>query len=213
MWCLAQLLDRCRRYQTHASIACRSLLPAPFPDQGSFPPPALPGFAGTTTLSATPGGRFRASRHHRWPAPPRQPPRGASRVAHDPSAHMPSPLPRRNRWVLASFAFPNGGGLPRNSGGSASALPFSRPARRSLHVTACALAESLTRDLRCSESPEPQGNPTCGFFLYPANRGFSGDFGADRTSSADFHPKRARGSVGGPRNLGKGVAMGQDGRV
>ena len=40
----------------NASIACRSLLPAPFLDQGSFPPPALPGFTGTTTLSATPGG-------------------------------------------------------------------------------------------------------------------------------------------------------------
>ena len=40
----------------NASIACRSLPPAPFLDQGSFPPPALPGFTGTTTLSATPGG-------------------------------------------------------------------------------------------------------------------------------------------------------------
>ena len=96
--------------------------------QGSFPPPALPGFTSTTTPSATPTGRFRASRHHRWPAPPRQPPRGASRVAHDPPTHMPSPLPRRNRWVRVSLSFPNGGGLPRNSGGSASALPFSRPA-------------------------------------------------------------------------------------
>ena len=138
-----QLLDRCRRCQTHSSIASRSLLPAPFPDQGSFPPPALPGFTSTATPSATPRGRFRASRHHRRPAPPRQPPRGASRVAHVPSTHMPSPLPRRNRWVLVSFAFPNGGGLPRISGGSASALPFSRPARRSPLVTACALAESL----------------------------------------------------------------------
>ena len=176
MQCLAQLLDRCRRCQTHSSIACRPLLPAPFPDQGSFPPPALPGFTGTTTLSATPRGRFRASRHDRWPAPPRQPPRGASRVAHDPSTHMPSPLPRRNRWVRMSLSFPNGGGLPRISGGSASALPFSRPARRSLRVTACALAESLRtllhrklRLLRCLhrrsdcyrlERPLPGGNCT-----------------------------------------------------
>ena len=57
---------------------------------------------------------------------------------------MPSPLPRRNRWVPTSFSFPNGGGLPRNVGGSASALRFSRPAQRSLHVTAYTLAESLT---------------------------------------------------------------------
>ena len=34
-------------------------------------------------------------------------------------------------------------GLPRITGGAASALPFSRPAQRSLLVTACALAESL----------------------------------------------------------------------
>ena len=130
-----------------ASIARRSLLPAPFPDQGSFPPPALPGFTGTTTLSATPGGRFRASRHHRWPAPPASHPKGFPVLHTTPLSHMPSPLPRRNRWVHTSFASPNGGGLPRNSGGSASALPLSRPAQRSLHVTACALAKSLTDPL------------------------------------------------------------------
>ena len=127
----------------NASIACRSLLPAPFPDQGSFPPPALPGFTGTTTLSATPGGRFRASRHHRWPAPLASHPKGLPVLHTTPLSHMPSPLPRRNRWVRTSFSFPNGGGLPRDVGGSASALRFSRPAQRSLHVTACALAESV----------------------------------------------------------------------
>ena len=61
-----------------------------------------------------------------------------------PLSHMPSPLPRRNRLVRPSLASPNGGGLPPDEDGSASALPFSRPAQRSLHVTAYALAESLT---------------------------------------------------------------------
>ena len=37
--------------------------------------------------------------------------------------------------------FPAAGSLPRFLGGSASALPFSRPAQRSLHVVACTLAE------------------------------------------------------------------------
>ena len=37
--------------------------------------------------------------------------------------------------------FPVAGSLPRISGGSASALVFSRPARTFTHVTACALAE------------------------------------------------------------------------
>ena len=69
MWCLGELFDPCRRPRRNASIACRSLLPAPFPDQWSFPPPALPGLIGTTTPSATPRGRLRASRHNRWPAP------------------------------------------------------------------------------------------------------------------------------------------------
>ena len=50
---------------------------------------------------------------------------------------------RTGGWVHLTFSFPSHGGLPRNSGGSASALPFSRPAQRSLLVTACILAESL----------------------------------------------------------------------
>ena len=140
---LAQLLDRCRRCQTHSSIACRSLLPAPFPDQGSFPRPALPGFIGTATLSATPRDRFRASRRHRWPAPLRQPLRGASRVAHVPSsAHAVATTPAEPLGVHVVL-LPQRRRPPRIPGGSASALPFSRPARRSLLVTACALAESL----------------------------------------------------------------------
>jgi hypothetical protein len=45
----------------------------------------------------------------------------------------------------AHFAlFPHDGGLPRFLGVSASALRLSRPAQRSLHVTACILAKSLT---------------------------------------------------------------------
>ena len=38
--------------------------------------------------------------------------------------------------------FPNDGGLPRSTVGSAPASPFSRPAQHSLRVTACILAES-----------------------------------------------------------------------
>src|SRR5512132_1308744 len=41
--------------------------------------------------------------------------------------------------------FPSDGGLPRFRGGSAPTLRLSRPARRSLHVTACLLAESPWR--------------------------------------------------------------------
>ena len=59
---------------------------------------------------------------------------------------MLSPLPRRNRWVLGSLSFPSDSSLPHNRDGSASALPISRPAQRSI-VTACKLAESLNDSL------------------------------------------------------------------
>jgi len=45
--------------------------------------------------------------------------------------------------MLMSFNYSRHRGLPHKPGGSASTLEFSRPARRSLHVTACMLAESL----------------------------------------------------------------------
>src|SRR5262245_58232147 len=59
---------------------------------------------------------------------------------------MPSPIPRQGHEVR-SFIAPRGGSLPRFHGGSAPALGVSRPAQRSLHVTACLLAESLNDPL------------------------------------------------------------------
>src|SRR5258708_29449293 len=47
---------------------------------------------------------------------------------------------------------PDNGGLPRFLGGSASTLPFSRPARRSHHITACCFAESPSDPLK-SKAP------------------------------------------------------------
>ncbi len=58
---------------------------------------------------------------------------------------MPSPLPRWNQRV-PSLDLPADGGLPCNSARSASTLPFSRPAQRSLLVTACTFAKSPLRD-------------------------------------------------------------------
>ena len=63
-----------------------------------------------------------------------------------PCTCMPSPLPRRNRWVHLSLGFPSSGGLPRVAAGSASASLFSRPAQRSL-------------TLRPACSPITQGDP------------------------------------------------------
>ena len=63
-----------------------------------------------------------------------------------PCTCMPSPLPRRNRWVHLSLGFPSNGGLPHVADGSASASHFSRPAQRSL-------------TLRPACSPITQGDP------------------------------------------------------
>ena len=59
-----------------------------------------------------------------------------------PLARMPSSIPRQGH-ARVSLVTSRGGSLPRFHGGSAPALRVSRPARRSLHVTACWLAESL----------------------------------------------------------------------
>ena len=98
--------------------------------RGPFPPPALPGFSGTTDPSATLTAR---------PAP-----RGvpvdvcpisirASRVAafflfHACQRHYPD----GSGSVPASLSSPSANGLPLKTGGSASVLSVSRPARRSL---------------------------------------------------------------------------------
>ena len=98
--------------------------------QGPFPPPALPGFSGTTDPSATLTAR---------PAPRGVPvdvcriPVRASRVAaffpfHACQRHYPD----GSGSVPASLSSPSANGLPLKSGGSASVLSVSRPARRSL---------------------------------------------------------------------------------
>jgi hypothetical protein len=120
-------------------------------NQGPFPPPALPGFAGTAGLSATQAAR---------PVPHGRPVEG-----HAPSPHgfpvlrsisvyrhavVNTPVAR---WALIArgtaysnrFPVPSGGGLPHILARSATTLDFSRPAQRSLAITACRLAESPKR--------------------------------------------------------------------
>src|SRR3954471_4695827 len=93
----------------------------------SFPPPALPGITGTTTLSDSRQHRRPRRRRgrdpHAWaglPSYPRHP------------SGVPCPLPR---WTAAGASvgcFPATCSLPRNSGGSASTTSLSRPAQASL---------------------------------------------------------------------------------
>ena len=68
---------------------------------GPFPPPALPGFTGTTGLSATLSGPTLSSRVVGWRVPRHR--QGFPCCAHPPLPCVPPPLPRRNRSVLASL--------------------------------------------------------------------------------------------------------------
>ncbi len=135
----------------------RSLpMPWPFPLRtslrtcGPFPPRALPRLYGTTGHSATLSAR----------PDPCGLPVGvcyttvrASRVATPSILHAcQCQYPGGNRPVHVSFSSRSTSGLPHDTGGSASALPFSRPARHSLRVPACMLAKSPKRSFCQSAS-------------------------------------------------------------
>jgi len=118
------------------------------PKSGSFPPPALPGFYGTTSLSATPrrpglslaGVRLGTPSSHRW---------GFPCCLSIPLPHMPSPVPRRD-WSSRVARCSTSSGLPHRSRGSAPALRVSRFARRSLTLRpAGSLTPRGSRFLKC----------------------------------------------------------------
>ena len=128
-------------------------------------------------------GRACPSRASRWRS--RAATAGASRVALVSFTNMPSPLPRRDREALSHRASPSsvrkpvlrGGGLPRNSGGSAPASPFSRPAQRSLALRpACSLSRLATlchrrlrqfRHLHCRSDCFRLERPVAGWVSHP----------------------------------------------
>src|SRR5262245_51238611 len=148
-----QLLPRppnrwCWGCETSRSIPWLLVASRAHPKSGPFPPPALPGFPGTTNLSATPrrpglslaGVRLGAPSSHRW---------GFPCCLSIPLAHMPSPLPRQDRSSRVAHNSTSGG-LPRRSGRSAPALRVSRSARRSLALwPACPLTPERSRFLEC----------------------------------------------------------------
>jgi hypothetical protein len=124
-----------RRCQAHANLLALKLFRTSVLNSGSFPPPALTGFIGTTSLSATPVGPACPSRASGWKS--RAATDGVSRVVSVLRVfacrrHYPGGTPGSGRFTRREPHFPSGCGLPRFSGGSASTLVLSRPARRSL---------------------------------------------------------------------------------
>jgi len=125
--------------EAHANLPALVPLGTLVLNSGSFPPPELPGFRGTTSLSATPPG----------PACPSRAPGWRSRASAElgfpccrylPCVDMPLPLPRWDRRVRSLMGrpippvslFADDGGLPRLCGGSAPTFTLSRPAQHSL---------------------------------------------------------------------------------
>jgi hypothetical protein len=112
-------------------ILLSSSLAAFTPNRGPFPPPELPGFIGTTRLSATPDSRGLTLASCRLIT---QSPNGASRVASGPlCVHAIASTPARSMEPIRSYR-PIDCGLPLKTGGSALALLVSRPAQRSLSL-------------------------------------------------------------------------------
>ena len=116
-----------------------------------LPPPALPGICGTPSLSVTPSAQ---PDPRGFPVGVCAPPTGLPVLLLSPSSRMPPPIPRRNRSVPASLASRPLSAFPLINGGSASALPVSRPARRLLTL-AYVLAKSPRGDPSSSECLSP----------------------------------------------------------
>jgi hypothetical protein len=125
-------------------------------NSGPFPRPALPGFLGTTGLSATPSGPAWPSRASGWGHAPTA--RGFPCCVGSPllacRRHYPGGTAGSGRFSGCNPRLPSSCGLPRFCGGSAPTSRISRPARRSLALRpACSrsrLSDPLHRRLRRS---------------------------------------------------------------
>jgi hypothetical protein len=117
----ASQLLKTPEFRRVAPISASSLLPASALNQGSFPPPALPGFPGNTSLSATLSRPACPSRASGWScARPRE---RVSRVARAFLVCMLSPLPRHSDWT-SYLAHPS------QSYQSSPVWPLGRPVHR-----------------------------------------------------------------------------------
>src|ERR1700689_1087140 len=153
---------------------------------GSFPPPALPGFNGTMTLSDS-----RADRCHFASLRPLPSPRtGLPPLTRSPVSTCRAHLPRWTGPGASVGCFPDPCCLPRSPGGSASMTSLSRPAQ-ALHTLR--LVDSLDRQKRpLSQGFDRDGYPSEPPDSYRANRPLPG---------WDLHPRGDRAVRGAPETL------------
>jgi hypothetical protein len=119
-------------------------------NSGPFPPPELPGFLGTTSPSATPGGPACPSRASGWGLAPHR--RGFPCCRRFPCVDMPSPLPRWDRW-FGSFGMR--GSQPLGSPQRRRPSPLSR--RVGSHVEPFEACSVFTRVTACRLAAPPSG--------------------------------------------------------
>ena len=141
------------------------ITPCPFSvllsNQGSFPPPALPGICGNTSPSATLPAR---PAPHGVPVGVCAPPTGLPVLLPSPSSMRAAATTPAEPADARVARFPAGGSLPRQKGGSASALLVSGPAQRSLALQP---AWSLSRPRRPGPIQEKWRRPTPFALLLP----------------------------------------------
>jgi hypothetical protein len=162
---------------------------------GSFPPPALPGFDGTMTLSDARGGRCLAAPLRQLPSPCTGLPRLRDPLSRQPAPGLDPgarcPLPRWNGPGASVGCFPRPCWLPRSPGGSASTTSLSRPAQASLALSPVDLLVHPSCPL--SQGSDPAGCPTKPRASYRANRPLHG---------WDLHPQGDRALRGAPEGHG-----------
>ena len=134
---------------TRPSATPVSLLPFAIASTcGPFPPPALPGFTGTTGLSATLSGPTLPSRVVGWRVPRHR--QGFPCCAHPPLPCVPPPLPRRNRSVLASLTSRPLAAFPVIQAGRLPHYPFR--GLRGVHDIAALMVAEPPRAALCHRS-------------------------------------------------------------
>src|SRR5689334_2547092 len=133
---------------------------------GSFPPPALPGFSGTMTLSDTHLCRRLSAPLRPLPSPMM----GLPRLPASPSQRAVPTTPA-DRDGCTCRLLPRSRGLPRYAGGSASASSLSRPAQASLTLRP---AGSQPPEAALSRGFDPTSYPAEPLVSYQINRQLSG---------------------------------------